>query len=213
MQRYNIFNKYNKICILNDESFESQDGTCEVIKCTPESINSINFSVFFDDNSRQDIIIIVKNLTIEEVFFEAIKKLKFVQAAGGLVQNEENEFLFIYRAKHWDLPKGHREAGEDLDFTAVREVEEETGIKNIELKEYLGKTYHTYILNGKREIKETHWYSMSAKKTDKLVPQKEEGIQKAEWLAKEKIESQAKKIYPSIQDLLSRVGFRFNQAL
>ncbi|MBO5839534.1 MAG: NUDIX domain-containing protein [Bacteroidales bacterium] len=152
-------------------------------------------------------------MTTEEVFSKAIKKLKFVQAAGGLVQNEENEFLFIYRAKHWDLPKGHRETGEDLDFTAVREVEEETGIENIDLKEYIGTTYHTYILNGKREIKETHWYSMSAKKTEKLVPQKEEGIQKAEWLTKEKIESQAKKIYPSIQDLLIRIGFCFNQTL
>ena len=213
MQRYNIFNKYNKICILNDESFESSNETCGVIKCTPESVNSIDFSAFFDDNSRQDIIIIVKNITTEEVFSKAIKKLKFVQAAGGLVKNEEDEFLFIYRAKHWDLPKGHRETGENLDFTALREVEEETGIENIELKDYLGTTYHTYILNGKREIKETHWYSMSAKKTSKLVPQKEEGIQKAEWLTKEKIESQAKKIYPSIQDLLIRIGFCFNQTL
>lgn len=189
------------------------ESNCKLIKCSPETINSINFPDFFNENCRQDIIIIVKNLGIKEVFLKAIEKLKFVQAAGGLVQNEQNEFLFIYRAKHWDLPKGHRESGEELDFTAVREVEEETGIKNIKLGEYLGTTYHTYILNGKREIKETHWYSMSSKDTEKPIPQTEEGIERVEWLSKEKIESLSKKLYPSIKDLLTKIGFVFNQTL
>jgi 8-oxo-dGTP pyrophosphatase MutT (NUDIX family) len=129
VQRYNIFNKYNKVCILNQENKVSLNGNKVVVECSPETINSINFSHFFDDDCKENILILVKNLAVDEVFFKATESMKFVQAAGGLVRNQEDEYLFIYRANRWDLPKGHREEGEELDITASREVEEETGLK------------------------------------------------------------------------------------
>lgn len=207
VQRYNIFNKYNKVCILNQENKVSLNGNKVVVECSPETINSINFSHFFDDDCKENILILVKNLAVDEVFFKATESMKFVQAAGGLVRNQEDEYLFIYRANRWDLPKGHREEGEELDITASREVEEETGLKNLKSEEKLGISYHTYILNGIREIKETHWYAMSANKSDDLTPQKEEGIMKVSWLSREKIKKQKYKIYPSLRDLLTRIGF------
>ena len=54
-------------------------------------------------------------------------------AAGGLVTNKHNELLMIFRRAKWDLPKGKLDEGESIEACAVREVEEETGIKNISL--------------------------------------------------------------------------------
>src|SRR4051812_48020306 len=61
------------------------------------------------------------------------KKFTIIRAAGGLVVNDGGEMLFIFRRGKWDLPKGKLEEGEDLEECAVREVEEETGLKNVKL--------------------------------------------------------------------------------
>ena len=52
-----------------------------------------------------------------------------VNAGGGLVINSKGEYLLIRRSGLWDLPKGHQEPGEPIEETALREVEEETGLK------------------------------------------------------------------------------------
>ena len=57
-----------------------------------------------------------------------------VNAGGGLVSNRRGDFLLISRNGLWDLPKGHQEEGEDIRTTALREVQEETGIDKIELR-------------------------------------------------------------------------------
>src|SRR5687768_1665805 len=82
--------------------------------------------------------------SIEMRFAEIKKAFNLIQAAGGAVLNKENELLFIYRRGKWDLPKGKVDEGEELDACAVREVQEETGIQQIELKKLLCTTYHTY---------------------------------------------------------------------
>lgn len=57
------------------------------------------------------------------------------KSAGIIVfrmENKEPEFLILhYGAGHWDFPKGHVEEGESEEQTALRETEEETGIKEI----------------------------------------------------------------------------------
>lgn len=205
MQRYDIFNKHNNICIINDCFSEVNFAQREVIECDNNGLNAIDFSPFFSDNCKKDILIIIKNdVDFEYAFKKITEKLIFVPAAGGLVKNEKNEFLFIYRNKHLDLPKGHQEEGEDLELTAVREVEEETGLGNLSLGKKLDVTYHTYMRNNKRELKVTHWYSMSSDSTEKLIPQKEEGIDRVEWLSEEFIAKHKKKIYPSLYDFLRK---------
>jgi ADP-ribose pyrophosphatase YjhB (NUDIX family) len=105
-----------------------------------------------------------------------LTKFKIITAAGGLVLNEKKEFLFIYRAHKWDLPKGRVEDGEDIKETAVREVEEECGVTQITLEKFLTTTYHIFFHNKERRIKETHWFLMSTKHKTALIPQLEEGI-------------------------------------
>lgn len=210
MQRYDIFNKHNRVCIVNASSARFVSENERVMECDEKNVDSIDFARFFKEKCRENITIIVKSLTVKEVFDKAIEGLVFVQAAGGLVRNERGEYLFIYRSGHWDLPKGHWEEGEKLDYTAVREVEEETGLKNPKSGEKLGITYHVYSMNGRREIKETHWYDMRAEANELLVPQKEEGIECVEWLTKERVESLGRMIYPSLRHFLTGVGFSFD---
>ena len=46
-----------------------------------------------------------------------------IKAGGGVVNNNKNQILFIYRLKRWDLPKGKLDKGETIRECAEREVE------------------------------------------------------------------------------------------
>lgn len=108
---------------------------------------------------------------------------KIVKAAGGLVLNAQREMLMIYRRGAWDLPKGKMESGETRKMSAVREVQEETGLKHIELIQKLHRTYHIYRSgSGTRVLKPSYWYLMYSDDTT-LIPQTEEDIEKAEWVS------------------------------
>jgi len=128
---------------------------------------------------------------------------KIIEAAGGVVQNEKNEILMIYRLGYWDLPKGKIDKGESSEIAAVREVNEETGINQIELGALLTETYHTYKNEkGRRILKRTYWYRMQTQ-NQKLIPQTEENIEIAEWISLEKFLSENRLVYRSILDVLS----------
>ena len=79
----------------------------------------------------------VIQLESEESFKDYTKDKVIIEAAGGLVFNEKNELLMIFRRGFWDLPKGKVDEGETLEQCAVREVQEETGLQNIMLGDFL----------------------------------------------------------------------------
>ncbi len=110
--------------------------------------------------------------------FQSIFKL--IEAAGGVVFNENQDVLMIYRLKTWDLPKGKIDQGETPEVAAVREIQEETGLNVVELGDFICHTYHTYTQKEKRILKKTHWYKMFTKE-EKLTPQYSEDIEVAEW--------------------------------
>ena len=124
-----------------------------------------------------------------------------VNAGGGLVCNEEGKFLLIRRSGLWDLPKGHQETGENIELTALREVEEETGLKSLTLGEFIRVTDHTYFRNEKWHLKHTWWYNMSYTAPTDLTPQKEEDIAKAAWVAKSSLPPYLTNTYPSIAEV------------
>jgi 8-oxo-dGTP pyrophosphatase MutT (NUDIX family) len=135
--------------------------------------------------------------------FKKIKRsFRVVKAAGGLVSNEENKYLFIFRNGKWDLPKGKVDAGEKTKKAAVREVEEECGIVVTELRDRICKTWHVYELNGQQILKRTSWYHMKAYKQHKLKPQREEGITRVKWVAPGDFGKLKKNTYPLISDLI-----------
>jgi 8-oxo-dGTP pyrophosphatase MutT (NUDIX family) len=142
-----------------------------------------------------------------KAFLKTVAKgVILIEAAGGLVKNENKEYLFIYRQGKWDIPKGKIEKGEAVKTAAVREVEEECGIKVSSLEEKICKTYHVYIMRGDVVLKKTHWYKMRCKGQNKLKPQKEEGITDARWFKKGHIEPIVKNTFPSIMDVLVNEG-------
>ncbi len=139
---------------------------------------------------------------LEELKKAFFKKFVQIQAAGGLVENENGEWLLIHRRGKWDLPKGKLEKGEKLDECAVREVEEETGLKKVQLVQPLCVTWHTYHEGTKFILKESHWYKMKVNGTQKLVPQTEEDILEVKWVKPSGIDEYLGLCFPSVADVL-----------
>jgi 8-oxo-dGTP pyrophosphatase MutT (NUDIX family) len=131
------------------------------------------------------------------------KKFKFIQAAGGFVHDKQ-QVLFIFRKGKWDLPKGKLDEGESLEVCAVREVEEETGLKNINLEKPIMFTYHSYTENQKTILKETHWFLMKADSALPLSPQAEEGIEKCIWTDVLDLNSYLDETYPLVKDVVRK---------
>ena len=130
------------------------------------------------------------------------KKYPEIIAAGGKVINNKSEILFIYRNKKWDLPKGKAEKNEIISETALREVEEETGIKNLSIIKPLDKTYHIFKRGGKNYLKSTYWFEMQSDFIGKFKPQKKEGITRVEWIGIENLSSILAKSYANIRLLI-----------
>ncbi len=131
--------------------------------------------------------------------FQSIFKL--LEAAGGYVENAAGELLLIFRRGSWDLPKGKIDAGESPAEAALREVQEETGLRELTLGPFLLTTYHTYFMKEKRVLKPTHWFKMAAADVD-LVPQTEEDIEQAVWERAGKFLETNPNIYPSLLDVV-----------
>lgn len=125
--------------------------------------------------------------------------IKPITAAGGLVFNSENKILFIYRKGYWDLPKGKVEKGEALEETALREVEEETGVKNLRIVSELPVTYHIMKRKDKYRLKITHWFEMKTDYQRELFPQTEEDITRVEWKNFEESKTALQNSYENIK--------------
>lgn len=130
------------------------------------------------------------------------KKFTIIQAAGGIVENEKEEILLIFRRGKWDLPKGKLDKGESLEECAVREVEEETGLSEVKLIAPLIITYHTYHEGTKFVLKESHWYTMKVKGEQQLVPQADEGIEEIKWVGVKEATEFFPECFPSVIDVI-----------
>jgi 8-oxo-dGTP pyrophosphatase MutT (NUDIX family) len=135
-----------------------------------------------------------------------ISKKILLLAAGGLVENEKGQILFMFRRGKWDLPKGKLDPGETLEECALREVTEETGVERLELRKFLLQTLHEYEELGKVIQKKTHWFHMAAASHQTLVPQTEEDITELRWIAPENFEIVLRNTYPAIVEVLRAGG-------
>ena len=106
-------------------------------------------------------------------------------SAGGVVFRMEDGrplFLLIRDSyDNWGFPKGHVERDEAPEHTALREVEEETGLRDLDLREAVD-TIDWYFRFRKRLIhKVCHFYLMESDSAE-TCPQQEEGITECSWL-------------------------------
>jgi 8-oxo-dGTP pyrophosphatase MutT (NUDIX family) len=134
---------------------------------------------------------------------EIMKKLKTKipanKAGGGLVYNKNGDVLFIFRGGKWDLPKGGIEKGEAIEETAIREVEEETGVTGLTITKKLQKTYHIFKRNGRYKLKICHWFEMQTDFDGLPQGQLEEGIEKVEWKNPQQIKEALTNSYENIK--------------
>ncbi len=191
-------------------------GKRSIIICSPgeealQDANSVEFHVgeVVDAHALvrmfevQDTLsrIYVPSEDIEQAYRRICSEFKEVNAAGGLVSNRRGDYLLISRNGHWDLPKGHQEAGEDIEVCAMREVQEETGVEELELRRLICITDHVYFRDNLWHLKHTWWYDMLYTNPTDLTPQREEDITKAAWVAKSSLPPFLKNTYPSIVEV------------
>ncbi len=182
---------------------------CPII-LTDNKKNAINFNLVNFENIKVDEIVgqIFQNElkgialfceNLEACWKEFQSNFKSQKAAGGKVLNAYNEVLFIYRFNKWDLPKGKLEDGESISECAIREVEEECGIRNLQIVEPLETTYHIYQEKGKTILKITYWFLMRTEFIGELTPQSEEGIEQVVFKNEAEIKSALKNTYENIK--------------
>ncbi len=139
----------------------------------------------------------------QDLFSDFCKYFKRVVAAGGLVRHSDGNYLFIKRWERWDLPKGKAEHGELPHETALREVEEETGVKGLSIVSALPDTWHIYKENHENMLKRTYWFLMSAEGRSSLRPQTNEQITEAVWFTPRKSRETLSSSYRSLSETLS----------
>ena len=114
------------------------------------------------------------------------------RAAGGIVVRE-GRVLLVHRPRYddWSLPKGKLRLGESWEAAALREVEEETGLR-CELGELVGATRYG--------LKEVRYFSM----TCEGEPRAQNEVDEVRWVRL--TEAPALLTYERDADLLSRLA-------
>ena len=98
-------------------------------------------------------------------------KLFRYTAAGGVVTNHDySQTLLLIRPERDEvrLPKGKIEAGESLEESAYREVQEETGYGDLEIIESLGEQLIAFLLDG-QAVQRTEYYFLMRALSDRRV--------------------------------------------
>ncbi len=111
--------------------------------------------------------------------------LPIIESAGGLVCNHFHHVLLMFKRGKWDMPKGRIENKDKREESALREVEEETGLDRNKLSIHgkLPSTWHTTSHHNTKYLKKTHWYLMQYDgDDDDTNPQVEEGIIECRWI-------------------------------
>ena len=163
---------------------------------------------FIDDFLKKEHLntAVIYGHNIDEIFEEFRFLFKNIEAAGGMVFNNNEEFIGLYRRGKNDLPKGKLEKGETPQTCAAREVKEECGIGSVQLRGKLTETYHIYFTGDTQVLKRTCWFNMFTEDKE-LRPQTEEDITDIFWVSLAGISDFAKNTYPSVKDVLSAAGY------
>lgn len=198
---YKVF--FNERIVFIEDSFKKsliKGRDCCVFD--NESDVSMMWTMFLTDERKRDLYIVHHNIEfLKNIFFSLFK---IMAAAGGIVTNAQGALLCIYRWGRWDLPKGKVEKGESFEAAALREVEEECGITNLQIVSGPRVTYHIYESpkkEGRYILKPTYWYCMYYNGTSEPTAQQSEDIEQALWLNGEALLYAKESTYASLKEL------------
>jgi 8-oxo-dGTP pyrophosphatase MutT (NUDIX family) len=197
---YNIYFGKRCITLCTPDEKVMKDPNVVILR-TDDNFNYTQILEILDHSPAIRHIMLYTDSNIEYAFNKFKSIFKEINAGGGVIENEQKEFLLIYRNEMWDLPKGKQEPNEEISKTALREVEEECGISGMTIGKLLCITRHCYKLNEKFILKHTWWYTMKYNKNNTPIPQIEENITKIEWVKAEHLQNYIKETYPSIKEV------------
>jgi len=107
-------------------------------------------------------------------------------SAGGVVfRVEEGMPLFLLirdSYANWGFPKGHVERGESAEGAALREVREETGLRELSSCGLIDTIDWYFRFRGRLIHKSCHFYLMETSESD-TSPQRAEGITACQWVS------------------------------
>ncbi len=176
--------------------------TVPIFRYSGKSKFFLNIIDQLEKTGRFERVVVFSN-DLDKMWSDFQSLFRLISAAGGAVTNPAGKYLLIFRRGSWDLPKGKIDKGETPPVAALREVEEETGLTQLELGTHLLDTWHTYQQDGKKVLKTTHWFLMKTAQ-DKLTPQTEEDIEQAVWEDLDEFLKKPNKIYGNILDVLQK---------
>ena len=95
-----------------------------------------------------------------------------------------SEFLLLRNKRgFWGFPQGHKERGENDIQTLQREVQEETGIVNLEIHQYIGKIQYKYFrADGLRSEKEVKFYFATTPTREVIISNEHEDFKWTNYL-------------------------------
>lgn len=191
-QIYKVFIKNKALLLIENKEFGKKVDSSTKIQ-----------QILEDLEQSKDPQLLVKVKNIYKTWNTFKDKFALIKAGGGIVYNEKGELLVIDRLGFWDLPKGKKDKGEKMKACAIREVQEETGIQDLEIIGEKTITYHTYFCKWtKRDVlKKCYWYKMKTSSSEVLIPQTEEDITDVFWLPQNRIPEFRERSYHSISSL------------
>lgn len=204
MQKYQVFINDHLISIT--ERIESNQQFDSVFCFKGSDQNEVETIVEWLFTESHPTYVLLVTDDAKNLWEDIQKQFKIVKAAGGIVRNLKNQLLLIHRLGKWDLPKGKMEKDESVEETALREVGEECGITNLILGSQLPSTFHMYRHKEEIVLKHTYWFKMTYRGDEKLVPQKEEGIEKVIWASPESLSEKIENTYSSLKSLLEDIN-------
>ncbi|MES2680282.1 MAG: NUDIX domain-containing protein [Bacteroidota bacterium] len=196
----------NKFILLQSAQLQSsEDQSLKIFReNSPENIKKI-INDFLSTPGGNSIQIVTDDAG--ELFKNLKKIFYYIEAAGGFIEKND-KYLFIHRHGRWDLPKGKLEKAEAIEKAAVRECEEETGVKELSISHPLSSTFHIYAYKNAYALKQTYWFYMQTTYNGELQPQLEEDIDEVKWFDKNSIVSFVlNDTYFTISDII-REGLR-----
>jgi len=145
--------------------------------------------------------IFIHHSDFERMKSNFISQFFVIEAAGGIVEHPKNGLLFIFRRGKWDLPKGKMELNESPELCAAREIEEETGVTNLQRIDKITDTFHFYEENGKMILKISYWYYFKTNFDGNVIPQLEEDITAIQWFNVNELNTPLSNSFQAIKDV------------